>query len=291
MARGNGAAMTMKRKSPFSIFIPCSILSDVPSLIEKTFKVGQIARAASIFRVDSIVLYRDHKRTTIEDGRLIKEILEYAETPQYLRKRLFPLTPSLKYAGLIPPLRTPHHPLASSKIGFRDGYVLKSSRSSSIVEIGLPSPVECPAPLTQGSRVTLRLEGGSWVPSSREEAPYYWGYSVDLSFKPLTDALKRKPPEGIYGGIIGTSRKGEHISDASPRLLDLLSKQQRLALLFGSPGEGLDEILSREGASLKDVADMTVNFAPDQGTATIRTEEAVIISLAALDAVGAANPK
>ena len=69
-----------KRKSAFSIFIPISILSDVSSLIEKTFKVGQIARSASIFRVERIVIYRDSPSASQQDGFLIRDLLAYAET-------------------------------------------------------------------------------------------------------------------------------------------------------------------------------------------------------------------
>ena len=43
------------------------------------------------------------------ESGLIRRVLEYLETPQYLRRRLFPLDESLKYAGLLPPLRIPSH--------------------------------------------------------------------------------------------------------------------------------------------------------------------------------------
>lgn len=145
--------MIPKRKSSITIFIPISILSDVPSLFEKTSKVGQIARAASIFRVDEIVVYWDPTAANREDAFLIRDLLSYAETPQYLRKRLFPLSRNLKYAGLIPPLRTPHHPLESTNSSFREGFVLKSGAKSSIVDIGFRSPVECPLPLPINRRV------------------------------------------------------------------------------------------------------------------------------------------
>jgi hypothetical protein len=53
----------------------------------RTLKVGTIARAAAVFRVDRIVIYRDRE---FDDSRFISRVLQYAETPQYLRKRLFP---------------------------------------------------------------------------------------------------------------------------------------------------------------------------------------------------------
>ncbi|MBM5805553.1 MAG: RNA-binding protein [Candidatus Verstraetearchaeota archaeon] len=273
--------MIQKRKSPVTIFIPISILSDVPSLLEKTVKVGQIARAASIFRVDAIAIYRDMAAANREDAFLIRDLLTYAETPQYLRRRIFPLSRNLKYAGLLPPLRTPHHPLESSKSTYREGFVLKSDGKSSLVDIGLRRPVECPSPLPVNRRVTLKAVGGSWLPSSKEEVPYYWGYDVMLEFKGLAQFLSSHP----YDLVVGTSRLGSPLASVAADLRRALSEDNCIALLFGSPAEGLHEILGREGARIEDLADFIVNTAPDQGTATIRTEEAVMISLAALSSI------
>jgi predicted SPOUT superfamily RNA methylase MTH1 len=273
--------MIPKRKSPITIFIPISILSDVPGFSEKTSKVGQIARAASIFRVDEIVVYQDPVIAEREDAFLIRDLLSYAETPQYLRKRLFPLSRNLKYAGLIPPLRTPHHPLESTNSSFRDGFVLKSSTKSSIVDIGLKNPVECPSPLPINSRVTLKLVNGSWLSSSKEEVPYYWGYKVILEFKNLVQLLSSRR----YDFSIATSRLGLPLASAVVELKKALSEGIHIALLFGSPVLGLHEMIEKEGAHIEDLVDLVVNTIPDQGTATVRTEEAVMISLAAISSI------
>jgi hypothetical protein len=277
--------MIQKRKGPISIFIPISILSDVPSLFEKTVKVGQIARAASIFRVDRITIYRDSPSANRDDALLIRDLLSYAETPQYLRRRMFPLSRNLKYAGLIPPLRTPHHPLESTKSPYREGFVLKSGGAVSTVDIGLQRPVECPSPLPVNRRVTLKLVGDYWLPSSKEEVPYYWGYDVMLEFKGLSQLL----PSHRYDLVVATSRLGSPLASVAADLRRVLSGSNRIALLFGSPAEGLHEILKREGARIEDLADLVVNTAPNQGTATIRTEEAVMISLAALASIESAQ--
>jgi hypothetical protein len=59
-----------------------------PKLIEKTFKVGQIAGGINI-RVERIVVYRASRATR---GRTLpdRDLLSYAE-PQYLKKKLFPI--------------------------------------------------------------------------------------------------------------------------------------------------------------------------------------------------------
>lgn len=267
-----------KRKSSLSIFIPISILSDVPSLAEKTSKVGQIARSASIFRVDRIVVYRDSPSASQEDGLLIRDLLTYAETPQYLRRLIFPLLPSLKYAGMIPPLRTPHHPLGGDNPIFREGFVLKSAGGVSKVEIGLKEPVEVAAELPLNKRVTLRQLGGRWAPSSRSEVPLYWGYETRLEFKTLAALLKG----GSNGYVIATSRLGKPLSAVAGEIQAAMTWEKHISVLFGSPSEGLHEILAREGARPEDLSDLVVNTIPEQGTATVRTEEAVPITLAVM---------
>jgi predicted SPOUT superfamily RNA methylase MTH1 len=270
--------MLEKRKNSITIFIPVSILSDVPSLVEKTFKVGQIARAASIFRADSIVIYKEGQASNREDAFLIRDLLNYVETPQYLRKKLFPLSESLKYAGMLPPLRTPHHPLEHTKIDCREGFVLRSDDRGSLVDVGLRNPVSTPSRLPVNRRVTLKLVNGTWHQSSKSEVPYYWGYSVSLEFKGLTQLLESSK----FDCIIATSRIGRPLQSAAEDIRECLGEGKETAVLFGSPAEGLHEILEREGTAIEDLADIIINMAPDQGTATIRTEEAVMISLAVM---------
>ena len=67
---------------------------------------GQIARAATVFRIDEVVVFdstlASENRGTgdrEESGaRFLVRILEYLETPQYLRRRLFPMHKNLKFA-------------------------------------------------------------------------------------------------------------------------------------------------------------------------------------------------
>jgi len=270
-----------KRGAPLTIFVPVSMLSDVRSGTEKTIRIGQVARAAAIFRVGRIVVYRDRPSAGMDDLRLMRDVLSYIETPQYLRRRLFPISENLKYAGILPPLRTPHHPLAlgSSALPYREGVTLKSGPGGSLVDVGLSQPVTTPSPLPPSRRVTLRLEDGVWQPISRDEVPYYWGYDVQVELKGLSSALSRL---GDGDFVIATSRLGTPLSEPGTicRLREGLRRST--AVLFGSPSEGLHDILRREGSSIEDAADLTVNTVPYQGTATVRTEEAVMISLAAL---------
>ena len=101
-----------KRKQKLAIAIPISIISDIPHIREKTLKIGLIGRAAAIFRVNEIIVFPDISNSIQKrDRNLIVSLLSYMETPQYLRKHLFKIKPELRFAGILPPLRTPHHPL------------------------------------------------------------------------------------------------------------------------------------------------------------------------------------
>jgi predicted SPOUT superfamily RNA methylase MTH1 len=52
---------------------------------------------------------------------------------------------------------------------------------------------------------------------------------------------------------------------------------------FGSPKIGLQEILGKEGITATSVFDMFLNTIPHQETLTVRTEEAIAITLATLN--------
>lgn len=65
--------------------------------------------------------------------------MQYAETPQYLRKQLFPMHSSLRLAGLLNPLDAPHHMRADDLCPFREGVVLDRTikkGAGSFVDIG-----------------------------------------------------------------------------------------------------------------------------------------------------------
>src|SRR5271170_3150346 len=81
-----------------SVAFPDTVLEEhSDSLRDKTAKLGQIARICSVFGVETVQVFRDPRGRG--ESALIKLILEYLETPQYLRRRLFALDESLKFAG------------------------------------------------------------------------------------------------------------------------------------------------------------------------------------------------
>jgi len=91
-----------------SIAIPDSTLSDEITQKEKSSKISQIARACAIFQIDEIFIYHEIMGEK-SDAKLMSTILKYLETPQYFRRYLYPKMDSLKYSGILYPLKIPSH--------------------------------------------------------------------------------------------------------------------------------------------------------------------------------------
>lgn len=280
----------MKQRREVSIALPASLISDVPHLREKTFKIGLVGRAAAIYRIEEIIIFPDYPKIDQSgDNNLIANILEYMETPQYLRKRLFKIRPELRFVGVLPPLRTPHHPLLNRKkdlkVGeYREGVTISSSRKGSVVEIGVECPVLVPnTQLPNNRRVTVRITNIGNNPKaslgSRDEIKAYWGYRVTISNIPFGKLVENRS----FDLAIATSIHGMPISRVEGEVVKRWKSSNKILVAFGAPTQGLLEIVSHERLKLDTVVHYTVNTIPNQGTQTVRTEEAIFASLAVLN--------
>jgi predicted SPOUT superfamily RNA methylase MTH1 len=281
----------IQRLTPkLTIALPGSIVSDIPHLREKTLKLGLIGRAASIFRVNEIVIFPDDLGANQkQDINLIVTILSYLETPQYLRKRLFKIKPELRYVGILPPLRTPHHPLQKRarklKTGdFREGAIVSVTKEGSLVDIGVEQPVQISdKKLPVNKRITIKIEKAGRHPkvalANKENIEAYWGYTVTASKASFGELVK------AYDLVIATSKMGTPLSQISDNLTERWMNSTNIMVAFGAPTMGLQEIVAQENLSLDKVADFTVNTIPNQGTDTVRTEEALYATLALLNLI------
>ncbi len=259
-----------------SVYLPGSLVADCGSLLQKTIKIGQVARALAIFRIQHVGIYDDSHPSCKQDTPLIVKLLRYAETPQYLRKLLFPKDADLRYVGLLPPLRTPHHPLRGEReeVGaVREALVLEQKREGSILELGLPKKGLCKDRLRRNQRVTVKLVKGSGrfyevVPCPPDD---YWGFSIS------THGSLRQALRAASGLRVATSRYGRHIR-AQDELVEQANRQG-FSLFFGGPYWGILETSRKQGVP-SSLFDDVVNVIPKQGTATVRTEEALFCALA-----------
>lgn len=261
-----------------SIAIPNSSLSDESTQLDKSRKVSLIARACAIFEIDTIYVY--HEAGGKSDTSLIVTLLKYLETPQYLRRRLYPKLDELRYVGVMAPLKIPSHtqitdPKKIQSGDIRDGVVF-FMKGKKFVDAGINFAIPYFGKLQSGDRVTIQFKKGypdlEIKEITKENVPMYWGYKVKER-KNLSEFLS-----SWDGNIILTSRKGKSITETS---LKNFIDQRPLLVVFGSPEKGLYDIL---GPNIKNIQNSKVlNFFPQQATETVRLEEALLGTLSILN--------
>lgn len=176
--------------------------------------------------------------------------------------------------------------------------------SVTLVDAGLPNKISIPVSIPPNTRVTLKFPEGAGTsdlqsnelaaqavsPSSpREEAGYYWGYSVRPASS-LSNVFTESPFHGGYDLTFGTSERGVPVSSLTHRNPDKppIPEFNHMLIVFGGVA-GLeaavkfDEELNRIGVTEPEkLFDYWVNLCPGQGSRTIRTEEAVWVGLMGL---------
>ncbi len=263
-----------------SIAIPDSSVSDESTHLGKSTKISLIARACAIFRVQTVYIY--HERSgSYSDRSLIRTILKYLETPQYLRRGLFQRISELRFAGSLSPLKIPHHIYTSDshKIeagDMREGMIVYA-KGRKFVDVGLDQLIPYFGEDSVGKRITMQFKTG--YPQllakqiSRNEIKQYWGYEVKESAN-LHTLLS-----GWSSNVILTSIKGKPIHKTQKYFEEI--SNNLVLVVFGSPERGIHEIL---GVSVKEIPkSQSLNFFPEQATETVRLEEAILGTLAILN--------
>jgi hypothetical protein len=254
------------------VAIPDTVLEEHDSPRDKTVKLGQIARICAIFGVDAVEVFRD--RGGGDESKRIKKVLEYLETPQYLRKRIFPLDEDLRFAGLLPPLRTPSHKSRVSVEDLKVGEIREGvTNADGTVDIGLDKSPMLRTKSAPNRRVTARVTSKNPFQAEvvgRETVDQYWGYVVES--KTLEDVLG----DGRPLLKVATSRLGDPVGTTLPRLGRAVAGATGVKFLFGAPSRGLFDIVGR---SLRDKVDFVLNLYAEQHVETVRTEEAMSSAL------------
>ncbi|XP_043696945.1 putative methyltransferase C9orf114 [Telopea speciosissima] len=294
---------TTKEIPTVSIAVSGSIIDNAQSLELATRLAGQIARAATIFRVDEVIVF-DNKSVSVDDSSrttagdadgsetgapFLVRILQYLETPQYLRRNLFPWHNSLRFVGLLPPLDAPHHLRKHEWAPYREGLTLTEKARDSmktLVDVGLSKNVVIDQVIDPGIRVTVAMGSNRHLEqdyykvvksSEPREMGFYWGYKVRYASN-ITSVFKQCPYEGGYDHTIGTSEHGLIVNSSELTL----PKFRHLLIAFGGLA-GLEESIEEDsklmGKDVHQVFHSYLNTCPHQGSRTIRTEEAIFISL------------
>lgn len=286
-----------------SIAVPASIILNAQTPDLKAYLIGQIARTAAIFNCYEIIVYDEYctggnyeddecEEPQVECVRQMSRVLRYLECPQYLRKSLFPLHKDFKFAGVMNPLDAKHHLRFEDDCEFREGVVNANKNDKSFVYVGLKKEALVNQVIEPGTRVTVRLDifeeknylNGKVVSPNlpKEHLGTYWGYEVRVADS-LASVLRQSPFGMPYDLTIGTSDRGDPIDSS----LELIPEYRHALIVFGGL-KGIESALETDESLNKTVKDARelfnyyLNTCPKQGTNTIRTEEAMLISLASL---------
>ena len=292
----------MNRKPRIFVAIPDSSLSDEKNLREKTIKIGRFARVFSIFGVNKVIIYKDPTiKNMNSDKLLMKLILDFLNTPQYLRKSIYPLNHELSYIGLLPPIRAPQHKkkvkLSEVKAGeLRIGLIYhKKSLLNQIsnnkkfiidwrnktyeyyVDVGLDSPIPFLGQGKDGQKIIVKfidsypnLKAIQTTETDIEKE--YLGYDI-LSINSIDEFIKKIDQKTF---VVFTSKKGTLFKNKESEFKDIIKKFEILLIVFGSPSKGINEIYP---TFQKINNSMYLNMFPHQKTETIRLEEALLGTL------------
>lgn len=347
------------RTATISIALPSSFVANAQSPELRMYVAGQVARAAAIFRIDEIVIFEETSEQQQETGfgnsrrrrrvdesfdatEFFKVILEYLETPQYLRKKLFPVSEDLRFVGLLNPLALPSHVAREDCCRWREGIAVgrtnysnyrgnRGSRGAKgidasaggpptrFIDVGVERLVEIDTNVQVGDRVTVDMEPagedygacpGKYLfgrladrDVPRRTDGTYWGYRVRVASS-LSKVFSNSivAPKG-YDLAVGTSERGTPIVGNPGTAVHFdLPNFSNLLIVFGGV-HGLEKSVQgdqhleqlgikcvqddqqntkEEGHNVADLFDYYINTCPHQGSRTIRTEEALLISLAAI---------
>ncbi len=251
--------------------------------------MAQFARALSIFRVEKVYVYHDvSSNVRPDDFKLITLLLEYLDTPQYLRKLLYPKMKLLQFAGMLPPIQSPHHKkfLRASEIHSEEARtgVLLRNRDTWVVDAGLDHTVPFIGD-TKNSRKSnfkLSVKKGQLVAeeiNGKVGKSEYWGYHV-ISVHSLSE-ISRSLSDVKF---LITSRRGKPISSIIPSLARNFKHAPEVVLIFGSPRNEVWEIVNRIDEDLVN-SSLIINMFPLQGTNTVRLEETLLGSLAIINII------
>ena len=270
-----------------SVLVPSSLTREAEDKREATRKLGYVARAAVVFRVDRLLIFPDRGSEGRFGDGFVGTVLEYAATPPYLRKEAWDRRDELEYVGVLPPLHVASRTGSGSdgSGSLRQGIVTEVGPDGRVrVNCGLQHPISLPSDgeYEEGERVTIRVSSRRPVRAKIVDEPPP-GYVVERAT--IEDALTR-PDAGVR---IAASRHGEVLSvDRLGQLVERTADDD-VTVAFGAPERGLPEILDcapgEEAPSDDEPAarfDLWLDTVPNQGSEVVRTEEAMFATLAPL---------
>jgi len=144
------------------------------------------------------------------DKQIIKTILEYLDTPPYLRKKIYPKMWILKHAGTLPPIKSPHHMTSIEMNKIKDGdvrfgFAIKQN-GSLYVDVGLEKLIRYKGSQL-GKKVLVRII----------KNPQLVAEDISKDKPSVTEKVK----ESVGDAVITTKIKAEFAKDKDVSALNI----------------------------------------------------------------------
>lgn len=161
---------------------------------------------------------------------------------------------------------------------------MSNTRVGTLVDVGVERHILLPKEkIPHNTRVTVKIKKSEKLlegeTANRDEIPEYWGYKITRSELTLGDFLRKHP----FDLIIATSKHGQPFLKISEELAKRWNTSRKVIVAFGAPTQGLYEIAKQENLNLDDITHFVVNTIPRQKVETVRTEEALFVTLGILN--------
>jgi hypothetical protein len=191
----------------------------------------------------------------------------------------------LEYAGILHPIKAPHHKppedIKKVKAGDVRTGVIAKVKGQLFVEVGLGSLVPFAGQGFEGKKVNAKFTSPypnlKAIEALEDDIFDYWGYEVKE-----VPSLGKLLASAENAEVVIASRKGSFFKNVEAKLAERAKAAKNILVVFGAPKHGVHDIIVKEGANIKQY-EFVINMFPNQGTETVRLEEAVLGTLAMLN--------
>lgn len=276
-------------RTRITILLPDSILGNENTLLLKTQKIGALFRFFSIYRVEHVIFYDNHGDKN--DLRVIEDILDYLNRAPYLRKYV-KRKETLKFTAILPPVQNPSHlGLSLKSMVLKEGLILekkifpqqekihfKIDTGVNIINIAVQEKNELNS--LQMNDLVMIGENSGDVFVKTEKQEFFWKPVFEFSKKSIGTLISEFKYENQIN--IFASAHGEPLNLLKfKRKYANLDKLHKI-LYFGPLKGSFKDFIQKTGIQMNKNS-IFLDFIPNQGTKTVRLEEAVHSVLAILN--------
>ncbi|EAL64179.1 DUF171 family protein [Dictyostelium discoideum AX4] len=308
--------LEQNKNSTVSIAIPSNALSGIQSEEMKTYIIEMISRQVTMNKIDEIIVfktddYNEEDSQQQSDLNLLLKVLEYIETPSYLRDELFnTLEKDYFNVDKLNSINSCQQQQPNDEQLYREGVVTNQHwKNQSIVNVGLEKLVLIPKRLNPGTRLTIDIKNSSngdddgtggggdgnretndkyingkiISPSDIKKEGYYWGHHIRLvdSLAKVASTCQYEDTQN-YDYIIMHSQYGEQFPSYTDVVINNAKKYNHLLVIFADANASSTVNPEFKLGSEVLVPDTHINTLVDFNIKKLRFEETLSITLSKL---------